>query len=198
MDTEVVLHGPIENIKAGIGDTMSNYMALLDWDFAVAKGKDDMNRYTYLMSQTSLDVLMKTQYNSISLDFVEVLTKSLVLSGIAMEFAGSSRPVSGSEHLFSHALDYYGKQRNLHGLQVALGTVAVLKLIHHPYDEVLKYLERFEVNVNPRTLNIEEDLFIFCMQNATKMRSNRYTYLHEMDLSKTRLKLIYKELTREL
>jgi glycerol-1-phosphate dehydrogenase [NAD(P)+] len=40
-----------------------------------------------------------------------------------MDFAGSSRPVSGSEHLFSHALDYFAEKKNLHGLQVALGTV---------------------------------------------------------------------------
>ena len=106
VDTDIISSGPQRLIKAGIGDTISNYMALKDWDFAVAQGKDVMNGYAYLMSQTSLDVLMKTQYDYICPEFVEVLVKSLVLSGIAMDFAGSSRPVSGSEHLFSHALDY--------------------------------------------------------------------------------------------
>lgn len=198
LDTDVIIKGPVQNIKAGIGDTISNYTALLDWDFAVSRGKDEMNQYAYLMSQSSLDALMKTQYDSICPEFIEVLVNSLVLSGIAMDFSGSSRPVSGSEHLFSHALDYYNKTRNLHGLQVALGTVAVLKTIDHPCNDVINYLKKFEVNVNPISLDIDEDTFVFCMQNATKMRTNRYTYLNEADLSDSRLKKIYKELTEEL
>ncbi|MCI8297596.1 MAG: iron-containing alcohol dehydrogenase family protein [Lachnospiraceae bacterium] len=198
IDTAIVANGPIQNIKAGIGDTISNYIALLDWQFAVERGKDEMNGYAYLMSRNSLDALMKTQYTKICPEFVEVLVNSLVLSGIAMDFAGSSRPVSGSEHLFSHALDYYSKKKNLHGLQTALGTVAVLKLINRSQKEVVDYLKRFEVDVNPVSLGIDEDTFVFCMQNAAFMRNNRYTYLHEIDLDKMKLKRIYNELINEL
>ena len=198
IDTEIITEGPIQNIQAGIGDTISNYMALLDWEFAVSRGKDEMNGYAYLMSKNSLDALMKTQFDHICPEFIEVLVNSLVLSGIAMDFAGSSRPVSGSEHLFSHALDFYSNKKNLHGLQVALGTVAVLKLIEHPQNEVINYLKRFNVNVNPESLGIEETTFVLCMQKATSMRNNRYTYLHEIDLSTDRLKNVYKELVKEL
>lgn len=198
VDTEVISKGPPELIKAGIGDTISNYMALLDWKFAVSRGKDEMNGYAYLMSATALDTLMKTQYGSIGTEFIEVLVNSLVLSGIAMDFSGSSRPVSGSEHLFSHALDYFSERKNLHGLQVALGTVAVLKLIGHSQDDVMEYLKRFEVDINPEHMGIDEDTFVYCMQNATTMRKNRYTYLHEIDLSAGRLKTVYQELVREL
>lgn len=198
VDTEIVASGPSQLIKAGIGDTISNYMALQDWNFAVRQGKDTMNGYAYLMSQTSLDVLMKTQYDHICLEFVEVLVKSLVLSGIAMDFAGSSRPVSGSEHLFSHALDYYARVKNLHGIQVALGTVAILKLLGRSYEEVLGYLNRFEVDINPEHLGIDCDTFVFCMQKATSMRKGRYTYLHAVNLEKKKLSKIYNELTEEL
>ena len=198
IDTEVIANGPIKNIKAGIGDTISNYMALLDWEFAVSRGKDVMNGYAYLMSRSSLDALMKSQYDAICPEFIEILVNSLVLSGIAMDFAGSSRPVSGSEHLFSHALDYYSVKKNLHGLQVALGTVAVLKLINHPQDEVINYLKRFEVDVNPASMGIDKDTFIQCMQKATTMRNNRYTYLHELDLSSDILEKVYEELLEDL
>ena len=115
-----------------------------------------------------------------------------------MDFAGSSRPVSGSEHLFSHALDYYSEVKNLHGIQVALGTVAVLKLLNFDYSEVLSYLNKFDVEINPQKLGINEDTFVLCMQKATSMRNNRYTYLHELDLEKEKLKKIYKELLEEL
>lgn len=198
VDTEIMKNSPIQLLKAGIGDTISNYMALLDWEFAVSRGKDEMNGYAYLMSRTSLDALMKTQYTEINEGFISVLANSLVLSGIAMNFAGSSRPVSGSEHLFSHALDYYSPQKNLHGLQVALGTVAVLKLINRSQDDVVQYLKKFQVDINPKNMNIDEDTFVTCMQKATAMRKDRYTYLHETDLSKERLQRIYNELVEEL
>ncbi len=198
LDTDLIAKSPKELIKAGIGDTISNYMALKDWKFACAKGKDKMNGYAYMMSKTSLDGLMKTQYDGICPGFIKALANSLVLSGIAMDFAGSSRPVSGAEHLFSHALDYYGKKQNLHGLQVALGTIAVLKLIGEEYGDLLTYLKKFEVNIHPTYLGVDEETFIWCMQNASKMRENRYTYLNEADLSKETLKKLYKQLTEEL
>lgn len=197
-DIDIIQSGPVQLIKAGIGDAISNYMALQDWKLACDRGQDEMNGYAYLISQSTLDALMKTQYNSICTEFIEVLVNSLVLSGIAMDFAGSSRPVSGSEHLFSHALDYYSEAKNLHGIQVALGTIAVLKLIGREYSVVLDYLKRFEVDINPIHLGIDEHTFINCMQNATAMRQDRYTYLHETDLNTVRLKRLYSELVEEL
>lgn len=198
VDTKLIMDGPIQLIKAGIGDTISNYMALKDWTFAVEKGRDQMNGYAYLMSQTALDVLMKTQYQSICQEFMDVLARSLVLSGCAMEYAGSSRPVSGSEHLFSHALDYYSAKKNLHGIQVALGTVAVLKLLGDEYQHVLRYLNAFEVDINPLHLGIDCDTFVHCMQMATSMRKDRFTHLDEMNLENERLEKIYNELLEEL
>lgn len=198
LDTALILNSPVELIKAGIGDTISNRMALLDWEYACSKGKDEMNGYAYMMSKTSLDVLMKTQFTSICTEFVDVLANSLVLSGIAMDFAKSSRPVSGSEHLFSHALDYYGSKQNLHGIQVALGTIAILKLIDEDYTELIQYLNKFDVCINPKRLDIDQETFVYCLQNAVSMRSNRYTYLNDANLETERLKKIYKALVEEL
>ena len=198
IDIDVIANGPVQNIKAGIGDTISNYMALKDWDFAVSKGKAEMNTYAYIMSKSSLDALMKTSYDTICPEFIEVLVNALVLSGIAMDYAGSSRPVSGSEHCFSHALDYYSEKKNLHGLQVALGTVAMLKLIGEPYKELKNYLKKFDVDINPARMGISEEIFVICMQKGSSMRKGRYTHLNEIDLREKTLKIVYRELVDEL
>ena len=198
IDTSIIVNSPLQLIKAGIGDTISNYTALLDWELACERGEDIMNGYAFLMSRNSLDALMKTQFNSINPEFVEVLVNSLVLSGIAMDFAGNSRPVSGSEHLFSHALDYYSEKKNLHGIQTGLGTIAVLKLIGKNPLAVINYLKRFDVDVNPAHLGIDEGTFVYCFQHAVEMRSGRYTYLQEADLNLGHLKDVYKWLVMEL
>lgn len=64
--------------------------------------------------------------------------------------------------------------------------------------KVINYLKKFDVDINPRSMGISESTFIYCMQHATEMRSNRYTYLHEADLSDDKLKTIYNELIKEL
>lgn len=198
MDTDIIAKCPLKLIQAGIGDTISNYMALKDWELAVERNRDKMNGYAYMMSRTALNALMKTQFDHIAPEFLEVLANSLVLSGIAMDYAGSSRPVSGSEHLFSHALDYYSDKQNLHGFNVALGTVAVLKIINNDPTWVISYLKNFSVDINPISMDISEDMFVYCMQHAVMMRPNRYTYLHEADLSENMLRHVYKELVEEL
>ena len=198
MDTGLIASCPSELIKAGIGDIISNYLALKDWNFAVSRGKDEMNGYAYMMSRTAVDALLKTQFDHICPDFLDVLANCLVMSGIAMEYAGSSRPVSGSEHLFSHALDYFGRKQNLHGLNVALGTVAGLKTIGEDPAVIVDFLKKFEVDINPQRMESPEDTFIYCMQHATEMRNDRYTFLHEADLSEKKLRKIYRELVEEL
>ncbi len=197
LDTALIMNSPLELLKAGIGDTISNYTALMDWDLAEKRGHDTINGYAYMISKASLDGLLKTQYDEICPEFVGVLANSLVLSGLAMNFAGSSRPVSGSEHLFSHALDYYSKSKNLHGIQVALGTIAMLKILKKDYSTFLNYIKKFKVDLNPKNLNINKETFILCMQKASSMR-DRYTHLNELDLSEDLLGNIYDELIVEL
>jgi len=198
IDIDIISKCPADLIKAGIGDTISNYMALKDWKLACEKSKDVMNGYAYLMSENAIDILMKSQFQNINTEFIETLVNSLVLSGIAMDFSGSSRPVSGSEHLFSHALDFYCKNNNLHGIQVALGTISMLKILNLEYRNVLNYLNKFNVVVNPMCLGIDRDTFVYCFQHAKEMRIERYTYLDELDLSIDFLKKVYDELTEEL
>lgn len=194
LDLDLIEKGPVALIKAGIGDTISNYTALLDWELAERRGKDVVDYYARLMSKTAFESLLNSRFNSIEPDFLRQLADSLVLSGLATQQAGSSRPVSGSEHLFSHALDEKGSSYNLHGIQTALGTVASLMLRETDYNHILGYLRRFDVDINPSRLGISEDEFVECFQLAPSMRPNRYTYLNEADLSTANLKAVYAQL----
>ncbi|MFQ9800392.1 MAG: iron-containing alcohol dehydrogenase [Clostridia bacterium] len=58
-----------------------------------------------------------------------------MLSGIAMGYAGNSRPASGSEHHMSHFWEmdflFRGKKAVLHGIKVGIGTVVSCKLYEY-------------------------------------------------------------------
>ena len=198
VDLEVIMKSPIKYIKAGIGDTLSNYTALYDWKLAVKAKKENMKDLAYLMSSTALDTLLNCRFTQMDYPFIKSLVQSLVLSGIAMDFAGTSRPCSGAEHLFSHALDYYSKQTNLHGLQVALGSIVMAKLQNRKYDFLLTYLKNFDVQINPKILNITKEDFILCMNKAKSLRPDKYTILDEVTLNDALLSSIYDELCEEL
>ena len=63
---------------------------------------------------------------------VEAVFEGLVIGGVAMAYAGVSRPASGVEHYFSHVWDMrgleFGTQVDLHGIQCAMGTYIAAEL----------------------------------------------------------------------
>ena len=63
---------------------------------------------------------------------VEAVFEGLIIGGIAMAYAGLSRPASGVEHYLSHVWDMRGASLGtpveLHGLQCALGTIIAVRI----------------------------------------------------------------------
>ena len=84
--------------------------------------------------------LDKTSYKDFSAveAAIEAVFEGLVIGGIAMAYAGVSRPASGVEHYFSHVWDMrgleFGTRVDLHGIQCAMATEKAAKL----YDAVRK------------------------------------------------------------
>src|SRR2546428_3357602 len=54
---------------------------------------------------------------------VRMVVEALISCGVAMSIAGSSRPCSGAEHLFSHALDIVAGETRMVGGRIGVGGV---------------------------------------------------------------------------
>lgn len=133
-DTDVLKNAPMEMIKAGYGDIIGKYSALNDWKLSHIVNDEYFCQYIYDMTfemvNKTLDLadgLLKRDAKSI-----EVLMEALVVVGILMSFAGSSRPASGSEHHFSHFFEIVGIVKDEpylpHGTDVAFSTVITAKI----------------------------------------------------------------------
>ena len=72
-----------------------------------------------------------------------MLVGSLILSGISMGIAGSSKPASGAEHKFSHALDAISKSSSLHGEQTALGLIIATYLRGDDWERFVSLFRNF-------------------------------------------------------
>jgi glycerol-1-phosphate dehydrogenase [NAD(P)+] len=122
VDLETCQGAPVALWHSGVGDLCSKFTAVADWKLAFHARGTPVNDLAALMSDATVYQFMAKPERS--REGMQLLASALMLNGVAMEIAGSSRPASGSEHLISHALDMTGARPRLHGLQT--GTAAYL------------------------------------------------------------------------
>ena len=183
VDMNVIASAPTATLRAGVGDLVSNLTALLDWRLADQRRKDTFDAYSALIADgAARPVLPLSQLRSRA--SIEVLAKGLVLSGLAVATAGTSRPCSGAEHLISHSLDVMlGPRAGLHGEQVALGTIVASTAHGQSPDDFRGVFTRCGLPVHPSDLDLSMEATVAAVQGAPATRPNRYTVLNEIDLS---------------
>lgn len=199
IDTKIILNSPRTLLMAGIGDTVSNYTSLHDWQLE-SKHKDiSTNDFAYLLSDTALNMLLHSREENVdNIYFIKQLAQSLVLSGLAMNIAGNSRPCSGSEHLFSHSLDEHYDIDAPHGLKVALGSLASCIFQKRDYKPIVKFLKRYSVDVSPISLGISREIFVEAWMLAQATRPERFSILNTINLNQEYLEETYDEILEVL
>ena len=143
-DLRVLACAPIELTRAGIGDMTAKWVCYGDWYLANRAGVAPTFSEAPLVLMEDLDRLVLPYAGPAAegdLTGVEVLTKALLLSGMAMAIVDETTPLSGYEHVQSHVLDmtaeHYGRPMALHGLQVgvtALMSAAAWDLFLNEFD----------------------------------------------------------------
>jgi glycerol-1-phosphate dehydrogenase [NAD(P)+] len=186
IDLDILSSCPHRLMSAGIGDLLSNKTALFDWYLAHKAGKEEMNTFANLMANNAVESFMNT-LNQDELDrsrLLKVASESLIMSGIAMSIAGSSRPCSGSEHLISHALDYHCGAKALHGEQVAIGVLfcQYLQGQQERVEWLAPYYEKLGLPTHYEDLGYTREEMHRAIHMAPTMR-NRYTIFNEVSLT---------------
>ncbi|MDO5520485.1 MAG: iron-containing alcohol dehydrogenase family protein [bacterium] len=199
VDIDIIANAPLEMLQSGIGDTLSNYTALFDWRLDQKSHGKRVNDFAYMLSDISFSSLYYNKEKSLkSKHFIKSMSESLVLSGIAMEIAGNSRPCSGSEHLFSHSLDENYKNIQIsHGMAVALGSVVASILQNRDHQLLLNYLKSYDISIQPMKWGITKEVFVNAWLFAKDTRKDRYTILNEVKLTRDRLERIYDMVEEE-
>ena len=197
VDVNVIMGAPQRQILAGIGDTISKYTALNDWKLAHTAGKGHVDDFAYMLSKMAFNTICFNEEKEIkSKNFIKLLTQALVMGGLAMEIAGDSRPASGSEHLFCHALEEnFSEQVNVtHGIAVAMGSYGACIFQNRNISKITRLLKEYGLPVKPSDWGVTEEIFVGAWQQAAATRAERYTVLNETDLSYERLADIYRQM----
>ena len=196
VDTNMIINAPEGQTLSGIGDTIAKHTALFDWKLSASKTNSRVDDFAYALSRMSYDSVYhcdeKDMKNRV---FIRILSRALVMGGLAMEIAGSSRPCSGSEHLFAHAIEeYYPDVKISHGLAVALGSIPACIFQGQTPQGLLDFFRTYKLDINPKSYGITEDMFADMWDKARTVRTGRITILDDIKLDRVQLDEIYSRM----
>lgn len=133
-DIDILKQAPEHMLKAGLGDMLAKYVSIAEWRIgSLITGEYYCERVAQLI-RTALKKCVDNAEGLLKREeaAVQAVFEGLVIGGVAMAYAGVSRPASGVEHYFSHVWDMrgleFGTQVDLHGIQCAMGTMKAVEL----------------------------------------------------------------------
>jgi len=140
-DVEVLVGAPPGMTASGYADLLGKVTAGADWMVADALGIEEIDPKVWPLVQDPLRgwTGQPAKLRNGDPDAMDGLVEGLVMCGLAMQAAASSRPASGGEHLFSHLWEMEGLGHDeepplSHGFKVGVGSIAVAAL----YERILE------------------------------------------------------------
>ncbi len=184
-DTSIIAQAPYRFTAAGCGDLISKITAVRDWKLAHTLGYEYYGEYSASLSLMGANIIMENAASIKPNDehSIRLVIEALIASGIAMGIAGSSRPASGAEHKFSHALDRIAPKPALHGEQCGVGTIMMGYLHAIDWEEIRKALATIGAPTTAKQLGVEAKDIIEALKIAHTINPNRYTILGERGLT---------------
>lgn len=185
-DTQIISQAPFRLLAAGCGDIISNYTAILDWKLAHRLLNEDFSDSSAALSLITAETMIKSA-GDIKEGLIEsaaIVVKALISSGMAISIAGNSRPASGAEHKFSHALDIIAPEPALHGEQCGVGTIMMMYLHGGDWEFIRDTLRTIKAPVNASQLGLDPQYIIEALTKAHTIRNERYTILGDRGLTK--------------
>ena len=178
-DTEIVSQSPNRLTTSGCGDIIAKYTAVRDWELAHELKNEYYGEYASNLALMSAKLIMKNAkiISQNKEEGLRIVLEALLSCGVAMNIAGSSRPCSGSEHLFSHALNIVSNKAALHGEQCGIGTIMMAYLQKKNWRMVREKLKTIGAPVTAKELGIKPSHIIEALTIAHTIRPERYTIL---------------------
>jgi glycerol-1-phosphate dehydrogenase [NAD(P)+] len=180
-DTLVIKRAPHRLLAAGCGDLVANLTAVRDWQLARDKKGEPYSEYAATLSQVSARIVIDNAgaIRKHSEESVRKVVKALISSSVAMAIAGSSRPASGAEHLFSHALNSVAPKPALHGEQCGVGAIMMAYLQGEDWRTIQGALKTIGAPTDAKGLGIEGRYIVKALTTAHRVRPERYTILKD-------------------
>jgi glycerol-1-phosphate dehydrogenase [NAD(P)+] len=185
VDIDIIKKAPSKLLASGCGDLIANIIAVKDWQLGHKKTKEYYGRYAADLAMMSAKIVMEnsSEFRKKGLD-ARVIVEGLISAGVASCIAGSSRPCSGAEHLFSHALDKIAPGIGLHGEKCGIGSIIMAKLQGQDWKKIIKTLKDVDAPTTAKQIGLKSDMVVEALMIAQELRPERYTILKEIKMTK--------------
>jgi glycerol-1-phosphate dehydrogenase [NAD(P)+] len=183
-DTNIIMQAPWRFTISGCGDVIAKLTAVEDWKLAHEEKNEYYGAYAASLALMSARLVIENAelICEKSEEGLRVLIEALISCGVSMSIAGSSRPCSGSEHMFSHALEIVRPNCSMHGERCGVGTIMMAYLHKAEWKRVKATLEKLGAPTNARELGVEEEQAVKALAMAATIRPERYTVLNKLNL----------------
>jgi len=184
-DTHLMSQAPPRLLAGGCGDLVAKITAVKDWELARDEKGEYFGSYAANLAYMSAKIILdeseklkrKNQFS------IRTIVEALISAGVAACIAGSSRPCSGAEHLFSHAIEYVaGSNYGLHGERVGIGTIMMAKLHGLDWEKIAETLENVGAPTTAKQIGLGEEHVVKALVAAQSLRPDRYTILSKIKL----------------
>jgi glycerol-1-phosphate dehydrogenase [NAD(P)+] len=184
-DTDVIAQAPWRFVISGCGDVIAKLTAVKDWKLAHLEQNEYYGEYAASLALMSAKLVMENADLIVSHkdEGLHVLLEALISCGVAMSIAGSSRPCSGSEHLFSHALDMVNSHHAMHGEQCGVGSILAAYLYRANWQRIRNTLKQIGAPTTASELGVKDVDVVKALEVAAKIRPERYTILQKLNLN---------------
>jgi glycerol-1-phosphate dehydrogenase [NAD(P)+] len=190
VDVDYVRGGPQELVRSGVGDVISNLSAIDDWELAGVHQDEPVDGIAVTFARVAAEAVLNRPDSVESEEFLTVLAESLVMSGMAMSVAGSSRPASGACHEILHAVTQLYPGVSNHGELAGIGALYsyFLRERYLGWDagrsqEIRDCLRRHSLPLVPADVGLDAGQFARAVESAPSTRPGRYTVLEHLALS---------------
>jgi len=184
VDVDIMKRAPKKLLASGCGDLIAKITAVRDWQLSRDKTGEYYGRYSADLASMSAKFLMSSsaRFSKKGLDVREIV-EALISTGVAACIAGSSRPCSGAEHLFSHALDKLDPGVGLHGEKCGIGTIMIAKLQGQDWKKIIKTLKSVGAPTTAKEIGLKSKTIAKALTIAQSLRPERYTILKEANMT---------------
>lgn len=191
VDIDIIKKAPKKLLASGCGDLIANIIAVNDWKLGRDKTGEYYGRYSADLALMSAQIVMENSdlFSKKGTD-VRVIVEALISAGVASCIAGSSRPCSGSEHLFSHALDKIAPGIGLHGEKCGIGSIMMAKLQRQDWKKIVKVLKSVGAPTTAKEIGLKPEFVIEALVIAQELRPERYTILKEVKMTTEKAKAL--------
>jgi glycerol-1-phosphate dehydrogenase [NAD(P)+] len=185
VDLDRVRAGDPRMVRSGVGDVVCKLSAIADWQLSAADTGEQIDGLAVTMARTAAEAVLHQPGTIADDSFLTVLAESLVLCGLAMSVAGSSRPCSGGDHEILHAVNQLFPGTASHGELAGLGALycSFIRINEADFTLLSACLARHGLPLTPAEAGLTAAEFTEAVLHAPATRPGRYTILEKLTMS---------------